>query len=407
MNAAAKDAVVLLDLLAPGEPVTFQTFDDIHKPKDPRFTSILHGTLAQHRAKLAALNARGAGIFWMVNAGDGKGREARNVQRIRALFVDLDGAPLEPVQSAPLAPHAIVESSRNRWHAYWRVSDCSLPDFKPMQKALAARFHSDASVCGLPNVLRLPGFVHQKPADKNGHDGKPFQSRIFQLCEAPPYSLAAFRDAFGNNPTEETEAADVSEVSEVYEVSEDRERGGTGKLQPERFLPSAPGNRNKWIFRYARHVKARRPHATHAELVTIAHDWLRLALPHIGTTDPLATEADLIRAYEDVKFPEGIHMATMLEGVERDPLPDGVPARYSDSARLLVRICARLQRAAGDDAFFIGARTLGDLLDMHWTSTNAMLRGLEYDGLLICTERGKGRKASRFRMPRYHRGDAA
>lgn len=399
MNAAAKDAVVLLDLLAPGEPVTFQTFDDNKARKRKALTRVLHGTLAQHRATLAALNARGAGIFWMPNAGDGKGRKIENVLRVRALFVDLDGAPLEPVQDAPLAPHVIVESSPNRWHAYWRVSDCPLPDFKPMQKALAERFDADASVHDLPRVLRLPGFVHRK--------GEPFASHIVALCEAPPYSLATIREAFGINPTEETEAADVSKVSEVYEVSEDRERGGTGKLQPERFLPSAPGNRNKWIFRYARHVKARRPHATHADLVTIAHDWLRLALPHIGTTDPLATEADLIRAYEDVKFPEGIHMATMLEGVERDPLPEGVPARYSDSARLLVRICARLQRAAGDDAFFIGARTLGDLLDMHWTSTNAMLRGLEYDGLLICTERGKGRKASRFRMPRHHGGNAA
>ncbi|TAM99930.1 MAG: hypothetical protein EPN40_04625 [Rhodanobacteraceae bacterium] len=40
MNAAAKlaivpdDAAALLDLLAPGEPLTFQTFDDKHKPKD-------------------------------------------------------------------------------------------------------------------------------------------------------------------------------------------------------------------------------------------------------------------------------------------------------------------------------------------------------------------------------------
>ena len=199
MNAAAKltivadDAAALLDLLAPGEPVTFQTFDDNKDRKDRRLTRIKHGTLAQHRQTLAELNACGAGVFWMVNAGDGKGRKARNVQRIRALFVDLDGAPLEPVKASPLAPHAIVESSPNRWHAYWRVSNCPLAVFPAYQKALAARFDADAKVHDLPRVLRLPGFAHRK--------GEPFASHIVSLHSAPPYTLAAFRDAFGFDVT--------------------------------------------------------------------------------------------------------------------------------------------------------------------------------------------------------------
>jgi len=200
VNAAAKlaivpdDAAALLDLLAPGEPVTFQTFGEGNSKGSSGLSRILHGTLAQHRQTLADLNARGAGIFWMVNAGNGKGRKAPNVRRIRALFVDLDGAPLGPVQSAPLAPHAIVESSPNRWHAYWRVSDCTLADFTPMQKALIVRFDSDPIVHDLPRVLRLPGFEHRK--------GKPFASHIVALCDAPPYTLAAFREAFGFDKAE-------------------------------------------------------------------------------------------------------------------------------------------------------------------------------------------------------------
>ena len=194
MNAAAElfivhdDAAALLDLLALGEPVTFQTFGEGDAKGARGLNRILHGTLARHRATLAELNARGAGIFWMVNAGNGKGRKARNVQRIRALFVDLDGAPLEPVKGSPLAPHAIVESSPNRWHAYWRVSDCPLAVFPSYQKALAERFDADAKVHDLPRVLRLPGFQHRK--------GKPFASRLIALCDAPPYPLAEFRLAF-------------------------------------------------------------------------------------------------------------------------------------------------------------------------------------------------------------------
>jgi len=195
MNAAAKltivadDAAALLDLLAPGEPVTFQTFGEGDAKGARGLNRILHGTLAEYRATLANLNARGAGIFWMVNAGDGKGRKAPNVQRIRALFVDLDGAPLAPVTASPLAPHAIMESSRGRWHAYWCISDCPLAVFPAYQKALATRFDADAKVHDLPRVLRLPGFVHRK--------GEPFASHIVALCHAPPYTLAAFRDAFG------------------------------------------------------------------------------------------------------------------------------------------------------------------------------------------------------------------
>ena len=193
MNAAPQfepapdDAARLLELLAPGERVTFQTFDDAKRNRHG-LTRVLHGTLAEHADKLAGLNARGAGVYWMVNAGDGKGRKATNVQRVRAMFSDLDGAPLEPVTGAPLTPHAIIESSPGRWHAYWRVTDCPLSDFTPMQKALAARFNADPKVCDLPRVLRLPGFDHRK--------GKPCRSRIIDVHDAPAYSVADMVQAF-------------------------------------------------------------------------------------------------------------------------------------------------------------------------------------------------------------------
>lgn len=195
MNAAPKpaplpdDAAALLDLVAPGECVTFQTFGEGSRRGDQTRTRTLHGTLAEHRRTLAALNARGAGIFWTVNATDGKGRKVRNIQRVRALFVDLDGAPLAPVQAATLTPHVIVETSPAKWHAYWRITDCPLDHFPRLQKALAERFNADGTVCDLSRVLRLPGFQHWK--------GAPFASHIVTLREASPYTLAEFCGAFG------------------------------------------------------------------------------------------------------------------------------------------------------------------------------------------------------------------
>jgi len=407
MNAAAKlaivpdDAAVLLDLLAPGEPVTFQTFDDNKDRKDRRLTHILHGSLVRHRQTLAELNARGAGIFWMVNAGDLTGRKARNVQRIRALFVDLDGAPLEPVKASPLAPHAIVESSPGRWHAYWRVSDCPLAVFPAYQKALAARFNSDPQVCGLPNVLRLPGFLHRKR--------KPFLSHIVVRYEAPPYPFTTFRDAFGSLPPaalhRDTETQEAQETQEIQV-----RRGGKGGIGARRekaktslapFIPPTVGQRNRCLFALARHLKATMPDATLAELRVIVKEWHALALPTIGTADFAESWGDFARAFEKVRLPEGALMAALLKDVDADPLPDGVPDDYEPRALRLVRICGRLQREAGNEPFYLSARTAGGLLDVHFTNAANLLCALVADGVLDRVNWGtwKDRRASEYRMP--------
>ncbi len=150
-----------LKALAEGEPVTFQTFDDSEE-KRPQLARILHGTIDQRANELTRLNNEGAGVFVMVNRGDAKGRKTENVLSVRAVFVDLDGSPLQPVKEAAVKPHIIVESSRGRYHAYWMVSDCALEDFTSVQKALAMRFQGDPSVCDLARVMRLPGFFHRK-----------------------------------------------------------------------------------------------------------------------------------------------------------------------------------------------------------------------------------------------------
>lgn len=161
-----------LDLIAPGELVTFQTFMDRPKadshyaaatgrgPQNPN--RIQHGELSQHSSTLAQLNEQGAGIFFMVNQGDQKGRKKENVVRVRAVFVDLDGAPLGPVMASSMKPHITVESSPGRYHAYWLVKDCPLDHFTQLQAALAIKFNSDPAVKDLPRVMRLPGFFHQK-----------------------------------------------------------------------------------------------------------------------------------------------------------------------------------------------------------------------------------------------------
>lgn len=86
-----------LDLIAEGEAVTFQTVDDDAGRKSPALVNVLHGFLDSHAARLKVFNDRGAGIFWTVAYTDGGGRKAENVTSVRAIFLDLDGAPLQPV----------------------------------------------------------------------------------------------------------------------------------------------------------------------------------------------------------------------------------------------------------------------------------------------------------------------
>lgn len=197
--SAPTEAARFLSLMAEGEAVTFQSFDDRSKRRE--LARVQHGYLDDCAAALWRLNEAGAGIFWCVNYTDGKGRRAANVTAVRALFVDLDGAPLGPIKAASLEPHAVVESSPGKWHAYWLVSGCALEQFTPLQKALAARFGGDPSVCDLPRVMRLPGFRHCKD--------EPFTTRVESLNNVQPYAVEKIIAAL--------------------------------RLQPRRAQPSAPG----------------------------------------------------------------------------------------------------------------------------------------------------------------------
>jgi hypothetical protein len=179
-------ARTFLKLLGDG-PWTFQTFDDTRGRKDKSLVAVRHGDLDTHLDELAALNARGAGVYVTVNQTNGKGREATDIVKVRAYFVDLDGAPVDPVQKWELPPHIIVLSSIGRWHAYWLIADapCDPDTFRQVHEALIKRFHSDTNVKDLPRVMRLPGFFHRKEAPK-------MVEIVHQARDMTPYTHVQF-----------------------------------------------------------------------------------------------------------------------------------------------------------------------------------------------------------------------
>jgi hypothetical protein len=194
---------------------TFQTFDDNADRKDPKLVRVLHGTLNQHADELRYLNSKGAGVFVVVNDTDGKGRKAENIIRVRAVFADLDGAPLDPVLQHYLPPHVVVETSPDHFHCYWRVTGLPLELFSGVQKAIAARFNSDPVVCDLPRVMRVPGFWHRK--------GTPFMSRLIRdvpgICENITSHFPPMPDEpHTSSPKKGANALDLWLVSEALKV---------------------------------------------------------------------------------------------------------------------------------------------------------------------------------------------
>src|SRR3546814_7996324 len=188
-TATRADAVRFLAALAPDGALTFSTFTDGKRPARDALARIMHGDYWRHRATLATLNAKGAGVCVMVNRGDGKGRKAANVTAVRAVFLDLDEAPLAPVMAAPIPPAIVCESSPGKHHAYWPVADMPLGDFKRAQQSLAALYGGDPAVCDLPRLMRLPGYTHAK--------GEPFASRLFHCDPVKPWGWPELAEALG------------------------------------------------------------------------------------------------------------------------------------------------------------------------------------------------------------------
>jgi Protein of unknown function (DUF3987)/RepB DNA-primase from phage plasmid len=211
------EAARFLELLDPdAEFFVFQTFTDDPELKasygqhDP-FAKTFGGTLERCSETLTEWNReKSVGVFVTVNETRGHRRKAEFVTRVRAMCVDLDGAPLEPVLACPLEPHCIVESSPGKFHAYWLVDGLSLDQFEPVQRAGAARFGGDRKVCDLPRVMRLAGFWH--------HKGEPFRTRIYQDSARSPYSaeeiLAEFPPVAGGRQGGKGRTLDFSRAGE-------------------------------------------------------------------------------------------------------------------------------------------------------------------------------------------------
>ena len=210
---------------------TFQTFDDC-KEKRPGITKVFHNDTS----KLEEINFYGGGIFLTVNETDGKGRRKENITRIRAIFVDLDGSPLEPALEHN--PHMVVETSQGKFHCYWFVKDFPIEAFSDTQKRLAEMFNGDPVVHDTSRVMRVPGYWHQK--------NEAFLSRIILEGYEEPLDYSEVVAKFPPKPVKQWSKPRYTESDENSEY-----KGQYGTVA---------GNRNNGLMKFVGGmVKRRKP----------------------------------------------------------------------------------------------------------------------------------------------------
>lgn len=182
-----EEATKFLEMLDPNtDQFCFRTFDDDPERKNKHLTGMFEKSFGSIEAILKLKNKLGAGVFVAVNDG---GQSDKEIHTIRIIVADTDGAPVDPLINA-LKPHMVIETSPDKFHVYWIVSDCEVGSFEPIQEAIADKYGTDPSVSNPSRVMRIPGFFHNK--------SEPFLTSIKQAdTDLPSYTVDEVVDGLG------------------------------------------------------------------------------------------------------------------------------------------------------------------------------------------------------------------
>lgn len=175
-----------LRVMAPDEGILFVALPD---KRGNGWTKHRFGTWEGLKRILLADNGKPQqGIFWTVNVTEGERRRTEDVSRVRAFFIDMDdpaNGGIQAVLAHAVKPHAIVNTSHGKYHAYWKVDDCPLAAFEPIQQELIKKFGADKACFDAPRIMRLPGTMHNK-------NSPPTKVELIQLNDFPAYKTKDF-----------------------------------------------------------------------------------------------------------------------------------------------------------------------------------------------------------------------
>ena len=285
---------------------------------------------------------------------------------------------------------AAVETGRG-FHVYFILTDGEL--FRDYGDG---ELRGDAGhYCILPPAVHKSGKVYKWLVEPDERS-----LRRFTLAEATHAGLIP--DSQGQQgEAQRNPMSSVSSVSSVPSVSlaslptADRE---AVLLAIEATAPTGTGERNRRIFDFARKLKAIGSLADRAaqELREIVKAWHTRALPNIATRDFADTWGDFLGGWDKIRQPaNGEFMNTTFERAKASPCATG----HDEAQDILAAFCRELQKAVGDEPFFLSVRDAAEPFghDEKWGLRR--LRVLEAEGWIVCVERGSAQtqRATRFK----------
>jgi hypothetical protein len=162
----AREFLVALDPTA-----TEFTFQFLSDDRRKRYAKIFHGSLDQVWPKIQELNTRqrGVGVFVTVNETDGKGRNSKNIVRVRALFADADSDEQvercnQAFEACDIMPSMVVKTGRGAH--YYFLTEVYHDKFREWQEKLIGRLGTDPAIKDLARVMRFPGTLHLKDPNR-------------------------------------------------------------------------------------------------------------------------------------------------------------------------------------------------------------------------------------------------
>jgi hypothetical protein len=168
----------------------------------------------------------------------------------------------------------------------------------------------------------------------------------------------------------------------------------------EQTLPPGVGNRNRYIFRFARLLKGMEAYhrllPTDPLLIDALKQWHNAALPNLATQDWEASWDDFAYCWPRVKVAAGNGVKSILAGAVGVKLPAWA-AEMSDASRSLINALIGLQRNAGKKPFFLGCRDAGRIAGLDHVDAARRLRRFVHDGILELVAVGVRPKASSYR----------
>ena len=168
----------------------------------------------------------------------------------------------------------------------------------------------------------------------------------------------------------------------------------------EQSLPSKAGQRNERLFHFARLLKAIPQLADRAprDLKPFVRAWFDRALPFIRTKSFETCMGEFGRGWEKIRI--AIDSDPLAEARRRalaEPLPACAQRFEGQQTRLLVAICAQLQRMAGAKPFFLSYRSAGKLIGTSHVDAGSLLGFLRDEGVIKLAKGGTTTRAARYR----------